>query len=184
MHRLFLALRPPPPIREACLDAMARGPAGWAWQDEEQLHLTLRFIGQVERPVAEELATALGSLHAPAPTIQLAGVGHFDHGPRSVLFARVAPREPLAALHDKLDRLLVRCGLEPERRAFLPHITLARSRGHAEHPDLWIEARAGLASAPVTIDHVTLYESHLGRHGPSYEPIARYPLDPSPECTI
>lgn len=184
MHRLYVALRLPPAIREACLDAMERGPAGWAWQDEEQLHLTLRYIGEVERPMAEEIATALENLHAPAPTIQLAGVGHFDHGPNSTLFARVAPREPLAAMHEKIDRLLVRSGLPTERRAYLPHITLARKRGAADHPDLWIEARAGLTSTAETIGHATLFESHLGKHGATYEPIARYPLDQSPGGTI
>ena len=178
MHRLFVALRLPAALREACLDAMDGGPDGWAWQDEDQLHLTIRFIGEVDRPMAEDIASALGSLHAPASTIQLEGVGHFDHGPRSALFARVGPRAPLQALHDKVDRLLVRTGLEPERRAYLPHITLARKRGATDHPDLWIEARAGLSSDLVMVSHLTLFESHLGRHGPTYEAIARYPLDP------
>ncbi|MEO5577600.1 MAG: 2'-5' RNA ligase family protein, partial [Sphingomicrobium sp.] len=65
MHRLFVALRPPPCVRAACLAGMEDGPRGWAWQEEEQLHLTLRYIGDVERPVAEDVASALGSLHAP-----------------------------------------------------------------------------------------------------------------------
>ena len=66
MHRLFVALRPPPEIRRRCLAAMAGGPPGWAWQDEAQLHVTLRFIGEVERPVAEDIAAALGAVRAPA----------------------------------------------------------------------------------------------------------------------
>ena len=56
MHRLFVALRPPPSIGQACLSAMEDGPPGWAWQSEEQLHLTLRYIGEVDRPVAEDVA--------------------------------------------------------------------------------------------------------------------------------
>ena len=59
MHRLFVALRPPPAIRRACLDAMEDGPPGWAWQDDEQLHLTLRYIGEVDRHRAEDVADAL-----------------------------------------------------------------------------------------------------------------------------
>lgn len=92
---------------------MDGGPPGWAWQDDEQLHVTLRFIGEVERRVAEDIADALITLRAPMVTLRLAGVGHFDHGPRGALFARVAPRPPLEALHGKVDRLLVRIGLEP-----------------------------------------------------------------------
>ncbi|MCY7280574.1 MAG: RNA 2',3'-cyclic phosphodiesterase, partial [Sphingomonas bacterium] len=147
MHRLFVALRPPPSIRLACLAAMEDGPPGWAWQDEEQLHLTLRYIGDVDRPVAEDVAAALATIHAPAVEFALSGVGWFDHGSRGALFARVAPVEPLAALHAKLDRALVRDGLKPEGRAFLPHITLARRRSSAVDPGGWIGRNAGLTSA-------------------------------------
>jgi len=176
MHRLFVALRPPPAMRQACLAAMEDGPPGWAWQEEEQLHLTMRYIGDVDRPVAEDVAAALGSIHAPAFEFELSGVGWFDHGPRGALFARVAPVEPLAALHTKLDRALVRAGLEPEGRAFLPHITLARRRSSAVDPAGWLERNAGLASSAEHIASMILFESHLGRHGSSYEAIASYPL--------
>ena len=176
MHRLFVALRPPPAMRQACLAAMEDGPPGWAWQDEEQLHLTLRYIGDVDRPVAEDVAAALGSIHAPALDLALSGVGWFDHGPRGALFARVAPVEPLATLHAKLDRALVRAGLKPERRAFLPHITLARRRSSAVDPAGWLERNAGLASSAERMSSIILFESHIGRHGSSYEAIACYPL--------
>ena len=176
MHRLFVALRPPSLIRQACLIAMEDGPPGWAWQEEEQLHVTLRYIGDVDRPVAEDVAVALGSLHAPPIDLALAGVGWFDHGPRGALFARLTPVEPLAALHTKLDRALVRAGLEPERRAFLPHITLARRRSSAVDPGDWLERNAGLTSGGERVASMTLYESRLSRQGAHYEPVARYPL--------
>ena len=60
MHRLFVALRPPQEIRHRCLAAMAGGPTGWAWQDEAQLHVTLRFIGEVERPLIEAMLARHG----------------------------------------------------------------------------------------------------------------------------
>ena len=176
MHRLFVALRPPPAMRQACLAAMEDGPPGWAWQDEEQLHLTLRYIGDVDRPVAEDVAAALGSIHAPPLDLALSGVGWFDHGPRGALFARVAPVDALAALHAKLDRALVRAGLEPEGRAFLPHITLARRRSSAIDPAGWLERNAGLASSAARINSMILFESHLSRHGPHYETAASYRL--------
>ncbi len=178
MHRLFVALRPPPELRRACLAAMADGPPGWAWQDDEQLHLTLRYIGEVERPMAEDIAAALATLRAPAPEVALSGVGWFDQHPRGALFARTVPREPLAALHKKLDRLLTSLGFAPERRSYLPHITLARRRSGAHDPGEWLERHAALTTAPTPISHVTLYESELTREGPTYTAIARYPLDP------
>ncbi len=176
MHRLFVAIRLPPALLRACLSAMEDGPPGWAWQDNEQLHLTLRYIGQVERPVAEDVADALGAIRAVPIEVRLGGVGWFDQGPRGALFARAAPAEPLAALHKKIDRALVRIGLEPERRAYLPHITLARRRRAAVDPAGWVERNAGLASGTEAVTSMILYESHIGRHGSAYEATARYPL--------
>ena len=62
MHRLFVAIRPPEPVLDLLIDTM-EGLPSLRWQHEDQLHLTLRFIGEVERPLAEDLAAALSSLH-------------------------------------------------------------------------------------------------------------------------
>jgi 2'-5' RNA ligase len=176
MHRLFVALRPPPEIRRRCLAAMAAGPPGWAWQDEAQLHVTLRFIGEVERPMAEDIAAALGTVRAPAVELGLRGVGFFDQGRQGALFARAVPRDPLEALHKKVDRALTSTGLEPERRAFLPHVTLARRRKASADPAAWLEAHAALAAVAEPVGEFILYESHLGRDGPHYEPVAAFTL--------
>ena len=138
--------------------------------------MTLRFIGEVDRSVAEDVAQALGSIHAAPVMLGLSGVGWFDQRPRGTLFARCTPAEPLAALHKKIDRMLVRIGLDPERRAYLPHITLARRRPGAVDPGGWLERNAGLESSGAAVSSMILYESHIGRHGSSYEAIARYPL--------
>ena len=176
MHRLFVALRPPRAIRERLLGLMGGVPDA-RWQDDDQLHLTLRFIGEVGTHHAEDIAAALGSVrHAPL-TLGLDGCGMFDsRGRAKAIWAGVAPREPLAALHHKVDQAIVRTGLEPERRAYLPHITLARMSGSAGPVDRWIADHAALASEPFAIDAMILYESRLGHGGASYEPIARYPL--------
>lgn len=176
MHRLFVALRPPPVIRRACLMAMEDGPPGWAWQDEEQLHVTLRYIGDVARPMAEDVASALDAVRGRPIDLALTGVGWFDQGRGGSLFARCGPAEPLAALHKKIDRALVRAGLEPERRAYFPHITLARRRRQAVDPAGWLERRAALSTPPEPVAAMILYRSHLGRHGSSYEAVASYPL--------
>jgi 2'-5' RNA ligase len=176
MHRLFVALRPSTALRRHCLDAIAGGPPGWAWQREEQLHVTLRFIGEVERPLAEDIAAALGSVRAPSMELGLHGVGFFDQGRQGVLFARAIPRDPLEALHKKIDRALLTVGMEPDRRAFLPHITLARRRRAALEPQAWLEAHAALSAPTEHISQFTLYESHLGHDGAHYEAMAEYPL--------
>ena len=74
MLRLFVALRPPAAIREQLLGLMGGVPYA-RWQDDAQLHLTLRFVGEVDERTADDLTATLGSVHAPAPTVMLAGVG-------------------------------------------------------------------------------------------------------------
>jgi RNA 2',3'-cyclic 3'-phosphodiesterase len=179
MHRLFVALRPPPEIR-AILAAAMGGVPGARWQDDDQVHLTLRFIGAVERPVGEDVAAALSSIVAPVPTVRIAGVGRFEQrGRTDTLWAAVVPGDALAALHRKVDQALVRVGLAPERRAYLPHITLARlprSMGHGPAIERWIADHASLSSEPFTLPHLILYESHLGQGGARYDTIARWSL--------
>jgi 2'-5' RNA ligase len=180
MHRLFVALRPPPPIRAQLRVAMG-GVPGARWQDDEQLHLTLRFIGEVDRRVAEDIALALAQVHASPIAVALAGVGAFDkQGRVDALWAGVAPHDMLAALHRKVDHALVRVGLMPEGRAYLPHITLARlprSMGAGIEIEHWRADHAGLDSAPFTLDHLYLFESTLGSGGARYEAIQRWVLD-------
>lgn len=180
MHGLFVALRPPPAIR-AHLATTQGGVPSARWQDDDQLHLTVRYIGEVERPVAEDVALALSQVLSPAPLIALAGVGAFDkQGRVDALWAGVAPRDALTTLHRKVDQALVRIGLEPERRAYLPHITLARlprTAGADPAIEQWRARHAALSSDPFAPDALILYESRLGRDGASYKPVARYPLD-------
>jgi RNA 2',3'-cyclic 3'-phosphodiesterase len=128
MHRLFVAIRPPEQIRDLLVDAMDQS-ADFRWQDDEQLHLTLRFVGEVERPAADDLADALGRIRAAPLELRIAGVGRFEQRSSGALWAGVEPKPPLAALAAKVERVCQSIGLEPERRAFHPHITLAGRAG-------------------------------------------------------
>jgi 2'-5' RNA ligase len=180
MIRLFVALRPPPAIRQSLLDIMEGVPAA-RWQDDDDLHVTLRFVGEVERPVAEDIAVALSQVVAPVPSVSLSGVGRFEkRGRTDTLWAGVTPHDALAALHRKVDQACVRAGLPPEHRAYLPHITvarLARSAGVGFATAEWLATHAALSSAPFPLPHLVLYQSQLGRDGATYEPVARWALD-------
>jgi 2'-5' RNA ligase len=150
---------------------------GARWQNDEQLHLTLRFIGEVDRPQADDIASALGSIDRPRPTIALQGAGSFGRkGHIHSLWAGIAGDDALHQLYERVSRALVRAGVAPEQRAFKPHITLARLGRHAGPVEPFLARVAGLASPPVRIDAFLLFESRLGREGSSYEAIARYPL--------
>src|SRR6476660_9634026 len=96
MHRLFVAIRPPEHIRDLLIDAMDDS-ADFRWQDDGQLHLTLRFVGEVDRPVADDLATALGRIHAEPFDLRISGAGRFEQRNSGALWAGVQPREPVAA---------------------------------------------------------------------------------------
>ncbi len=177
MHRLFIAIRPPEEVRDLLIDAMDDG-TELRWVGDEQLHLTLRFIGEVERPVANDLAAALGRLRFGGFDLRISGVGRFDRRNGGALWAGVEPRTPVAALAAKVERICQETGLPPERRAFHPHITLARWKGRSSSAaDAFIERNRALSSRPFAVDRFILFESHLSRHGPHYEAVAEYALD-------
>ena len=176
MHRLFVALRPPGEMRSALL-ALMGGVPGARWQDDDQLHLTLSFIGEVDRHQADDIAAALDAIDRPRPTIALQGAGAFDHkGLVHSLWAGIAPDDALQQLHDRINRALLSAGATPEQRAFKPHVTLARLGRQAGPVEPFLARVAGLSSAPVTLDAFFLFESRLGHNGASYEAVARYAL--------
>ena len=176
MHRLFVAIRPPESIRDLLVDAMDVG-ADFRWQNDEQLHLTLRFVGEVDRPLANDLADGLSRVRAAPIELRIAGVGHFEQRNSGTLWAGVEPKPPVAALAAKIERICQSIGLEPERRAFYPHITLARWKGRrTREVQSFLEHRGGLSSDPFLASEFVLFESRLTRHGAFYEEITRYGL--------
>ena len=176
MHRLFVAIRPPEDIRDALIDAMDDSPE-LRWVGDDNLHLTLRFIGEVERPLADDIAAALSRVRSERFELRVAGIGMFERRAGGALWAAVEPRHPVAELAARLERACVAAGLEPERRAFHPHVTLARwGRREAAAAQAFVERNRGLATGPFEVDRFILYESRLSRHGAHYEEVADYPL--------
>ena len=93
MHRLFVGVRPPEPIRDLLIDAMDDS-ADFRWQTEDQLHLTLRFVGEVERPTAEDLADALARVRSEKLELRIAGTGRFEQRNSGALWAGVEQKPP------------------------------------------------------------------------------------------
>lgn len=176
MHRLFVAIRPPEAILDLLTDAMDDSPAlGWVAQDN--LHLTLRFIGEVELPLANDIVASLARIASAPFHLRLGGTGVFDRRNGGAVWAGVDPKRPVADLAAKVDRACVFAGLDPERRAFHPHITLARYRGPARREARDFERRNSALSSPLfEVDSFVMFESHLSRHGAHYEEVATYPL--------
>ena len=176
MHRLFVAIRPPEDIRDLLIDAMDDSPE-FRWQNEEQLHLTLRFVGEVDRPLAEDLVDGLSRIHSEPFELRVSGVGRFEQRSSGALWAGVEPKAPVAALAAKIERVCQQIGLEAERRAFFPHITLGRWNGRrTQEVASFLERKRGLRSDPFAVDEFILFQSRLSRHGAQYEKLRTYPL--------
>lgn len=150
------------------------GPERLRWAPAEQLHLTLRFIGEVDGDTAEDVAAALSSLRFEPFELRLKGVGQFHHKRSGALWAGITSREPVAALASRIDRAVISAGVPPENRAFVPHVTLARWSGPAPDLQPWLTRHGTLSSAPWTVRGFTLFESHLGRHGAHHAPVATF----------
>ncbi len=157
---------------------LMQGVRGARWQNDGQLHLTLRFIGEVEPRPAEDIAMALEGVSVPAFEIALDGIGFFERkGRPSALWAGIAPSDSLKKLQAKIERCCRRVGLDVEHRNFLPHITIARLNASTGPIENFLEHNAGLVGPNFAVGEFHLFESHLGRAGAHYESIARYPLN-------
>jgi 2'-5' RNA ligase len=177
MPRLFVAIHPPREIRERLIGLMG-GVAGARWQSEDQLHLTLRFIGEADRHLTCDIDAALGAIHHPGFALSLHGLGAFERrGRPEILWAGVAPAEPVKTLHNKIDQALALVGVEPDRRAFAPHITLARLKPSAGPIHHLLGEAGGLTGAPFPVDSFSLYESELTPSGAVHSILERYWLD-------
>ncbi|MGC1410141.1 MAG: RNA 2',3'-cyclic phosphodiesterase [Acetobacteraceae bacterium] len=176
--RLFVGIDLPWELRQRVVLLAGAGIPGARWVPPENYHITLRFIGEAPRYLAEEIDHALATLRAPAFALTLTGIGTFAKGGRSQsLWLGVERSEPLDRLRGKLETALQRCGLEPERRRFQPHMTLARLDSGAEAKIAgFVQAHNLFRTDPVPVEHFTLFSSLLGKTQPVYTAEVEYAL--------
>jgi RNA 2',3'-cyclic 3'-phosphodiesterase len=167
----------PPEAREA-LARLGGGVPGARWVPRENLHLTLRFIGEVDEGLADDLDAALAGIEAPGFACELTGVGHFGNPAQArVLWAGVEPARPVQFLYEKVESALVRSGLEPERRKFTPHVTLARlHHSPRDRIGAFLAEYGTFRFGPIEVDRFVLFRSFLGREAATYRAEAEYPL--------
>jgi len=179
MPRLFVAVPLPGAVAQR-LEALGGGVPGARWVPAENMHVTLRFVGEVDGRTAGDVAAALEEVEAAAFDMAIEGVDLLgNRRDARVLYAGVAPKEPLKRLRDKVEGALQRQGLPAEERKYHPHVTLARLRGAT--PDRlgrFLEANGLLMSPPFRVGGFVLFESILGHDGPVYRPLQDYPLRP------
>ena len=177
MMRLFVGLALPRELRRR-LAMMAGGVPGARWVPEENYHITLRFIGEVAAHQAEEIDHALADLRARRFALVLAGVGTFSRaGRETTLWVGVERNQQLDLLQGKIETALQRAGLEPERRRFAPHLTLARLDNAAPAKlAAFVQANNLFRADPVPVEHFTLFSSRLGKEASVYTAEVDYEL--------
>jgi 2'-5' RNA ligase len=187
--RLFVACELPQEMKAALASLQEalrkKGAPRLRWVRPEGVHLTLKFLGAVLQEKVASICEAL------APTVQgipplalsLAEVGTFGgrRGARVLWVGMQGDLEPLARLQQQVEKALEPLGFPPERRAFSPHLTLARvpdSAGSGERQIVWELAKiVEVPTAPaVTIGELSLMRSILGPGGAVYERVAAFPL--------
>jgi RNA 2',3'-cyclic 3'-phosphodiesterase len=147
------------------------------WTPAANLHLTVRFIGTIERSVVEGIAGRLDELGLPAFDLEPGELGTFKRGRlvRVVWLQLRAGAQQARDLAVKVEAECVRAGLAPEARPFQPHLTLARARSR-DGSTLPVLPSIPTEPAPWRAEELVLYRSHLGRAGAVYEPLRRIRL--------
>jgi 2'-5' RNA ligase len=175
MPRLFTALEIPSEI----VQSMARlrgGLPGARWVEPENYHLTLRFIGDVDDALAEEIADLLNQVARPAFALRIDGLDSFGgRRPRAVVAAVPAVAE-LVELQAEHERIMQRVGLEPDRK-YKPHVTLARLRDTSSRQVAdFLSIRQPFRSPSFSVSRFVLYSSRAAIGGGPYVVEAGYPL--------
>jgi 2'-5' RNA ligase len=176
MPRLFTALEIP---RDAALSLslLRGGLPGARWIDVENYHLTLRFIGDVEGHVADEIANALDRVRRPPFPLSLSGVGAFGSKKPHAIWAGVAPSPDLNALQAEIERICQRIGVPSDPRKFVPHITLARLKNSSDiDVARYLSGRGNFSTLPFKVGRFVLMSSRDSVGGGPYIVEEAWPL--------
>lgn len=176
MPRLFIALEIP---REAALSlSLLRGGLhGARWIDVENYHITLRFIGDIDAPTADELVHALDRIGRHAFNLCLIGLGSFGSKKPHSLWAGVSASPDLMALQAEIERICQRLHLRPDPRKFTPHVSLARLRGARVHDVVqYLGARSNFRTDPFTVSRFVVMSARESVGGGPYVTEEIYPL--------
>ena len=177
MIRLFAAIALPEDVAEG-LTIRQYGLEGVRWRPMETMHITLRYFGDVQERVADDLDLELAGVGAGPFNIALKGVGAFGEGERiAALWAGVVDSPQLSQLAGRCEAAARRAGLKPETRSFKPHVTLAYTK-HLNPRDaaIWVQSHNLLKSPPFAIDRFGLYSSHRTSEGSRYRLEREYRL--------
>jgi len=176
MPRLFTGVEIPHEVAQA-LASQRGGLPGARWITPENYHLTLRFIGDVDDSIANEVASLLEKVKRGSFELRLEGLTSFGgRKPRAVV-AAVTPAQALLDVQAEHERLMQRIGLEPEGRKYTPHVTLARLRDSSNvQVAEYLAARGYFRTAAFRVSRFVLFSSRASVGGGPYVVEESYPL--------
>ncbi|WP_068310543.1 RNA 2',3'-cyclic phosphodiesterase [Polycladidibacter hongkongensis] len=176
MPRLFTGLEIPSSIALQ-LSLLQGGLRGARWIDPESYHITLRFIGDIEDRLADEVSFELGRVQRQQISVELDGLGSFGNGKPHAVWARVKPTSALAEMQGEQERILQRLGLPAEKRKYTPHVTLARLRNtDSTSVAKWLELHGGFRIAPFVAARFVLFSARSSVGGGPYLVEEAFPL--------
>ncbi|MSM39645.1 MAG: RNA 2',3'-cyclic phosphodiesterase [Geobacter sp.] len=177
MHRLFVAIDLPEEMKRAVADL--RGELrGAKWVGAEQLHLTLRFIGDADDLLLKGIAEGLAGIACNCFPLGLKGIGYFPpRGAPRVLWVGLKAGAQFLTLQHEVEQACRAVGILPDERPFSPHITIARLKETTPaQVAAYTAQHGGFQSEPFKVTEFHLYESVLGREGATHTRARTYPL--------
>ncbi len=177
--QLFVAVPVPEFVRQR-LAELEREMPGLNWVRAANIHLTLKFIGETDSEQVDPVRESLRAIKVRRFLLGVSGLGVFPRrGRPAVLWAGLGSAHPhLFQLHKRVNDVLYGCGIEPDRRVFRPHVTLARCKGVAPAAVLNLMKKCGaLETAPFRVEQFGIYSSEPGSRGPLYRCLESYCLE-------
>lgn len=166
MQRLFAAIEIPDDIRDMLSDLDAPLP-GARWVDMDDMHLTLRFFGELDGRTARDLADLLAGIQQEPFSLHIKGLGAFGGREPRTIYAAVEPNEALERLQRAIDRVAMAAGLPSEQRRFTPHVTVARLRnGRDTTIARYLQHAARFDTPPFVVGSFALFSAKAGGGGP------------------
>lgn len=177
MIRLFVAIDLPEHILEK-ICSICHGVPGIKWMPVEQLHLTLRFIGEVDDENFHDISTALHSIHFSPFELTIRGIGQFMNNKWPVvLWVGIKESQALLRLHRLIEKTLTETGIKPEKKKFHPHITMARLRSiPLQRLEFYLNEYNSFETPPFVISEFQLFSSRLRSKGALHCVEERYGL--------
>ncbi len=183
--RVFIAVELPKKIQEEialCAANLKSAGADVKWVETANLHLTLKFLGEINEPqvgrIKEALAQAMVDLSSF--TVRIEGIGAFPRttSPRVIWLGVHEGEKELIALAQRVEEGCVKLGFKKEERPFSAHLTIGRVRSREGLAPLikQLQLAEFRASEPVSVEKILLFQSLLSPKGSTYLPLSEIPL--------